>query len=65
VAGTNRALYENRHLAKTSESANRPCIFLSHISVDKSSARAIGIYITKYGDVDIYLDVDDSDLQNG
>ena len=60
MAGINRALYENRHLAK----ANKPCIFLSHISVDKSSATAIGTYITKHGDIDIYLDVDDSDLQN-
>jgi hypothetical protein len=59
VAGSNRALYENRHLAK----ANKSCIFLSHISVDKSSAIAIGNYITKQGDIDIYLDLNDEELQ--
>ena len=60
MSGINRALFEHRHLAK----ANKPCIFLSHISVDKSSATAIGTYITKHGNIDIYLDVNDSDLQN-
>jgi Thoeris protein ThsB, TIR-like domain len=60
VAGINRALYEQRHLAK----AGNPCIFLSHISVDKSSATAIGDYIKKQGDIDIYLDLNDEDLQS-
>lgn len=64
MAGINRALYENRHLAKARESANRPCIFLSHIAVDKSAADAIGSYITRQGDLDIYLDVNDVNLQN-
>jgi hypothetical protein len=39
VAGINRALYENRQLAKSRETVNAPCIFLSHISVDKSAAQ--------------------------
>jgi MTH538 TIR-like domain (DUF1863) len=60
MAGINRALYEQRHLAK----AGNPCIFLSHISVDKSSAIEIGNYITKRGDIDIYLDMSDEELQN-
>ena len=60
MAGINRALYEQRHLAK----AGNPCIFLSHISVDKSSATAIGDYIKKQGDIDIYLDLNDEDLQS-
>ena len=59
VAGSNRALYENRYLAKSS----KWCIFLSHISIDKSSATAIGDYITKQGDIDIYLDLNDEELQ--
>jgi hypothetical protein len=63
VAGINRAIYENRQLAKANDSANGPCIFLSHISVDKSSAIAIGSYITAQGGIDIYLDNDDKDLQ--
>jgi hypothetical protein len=60
----NRALYENRHLAKDSESANKPCIFLSHISVDKSSAIAVGNYVMRQGDIDVYLDINDQELQN-
>jgi hypothetical protein len=60
----NRALYENRHLAKDSESANKPCIFLSHISVDKSSAIAVGNYVMRQGDIDVYLDINDQELQH-
>jgi hypothetical protein len=63
MAGINRALFENRHLAKVHDSANKPCIFLSHISVDKTAASEIGSYITKRGDIDIYLDINDHDLQ--
>jgi hypothetical protein len=40
----------------------QPCIFLSHKSEDNSAVKAIGDYIKKRG-VDIYLDVDDPDLQ--
>jgi hypothetical protein len=64
MAGINRALYENRILTKAAASLNRPCIFLSHISVDKSTAIAIGNYITKQGDIDIYLDINDKELQD-
>lgn len=60
MAGINRAL--NESLAKSS-SATTACIFLSHISIDKASAMAIGRYITQQGDIDIYLDVNDPDLQ--
>lgn len=63
MAGINRALYENRTLAKTAAALNRSCIFLSHISVDKSAVLAIGDYITQRGDIDVYLDVQDRDLQ--
>jgi hypothetical protein len=64
MAGLNRALFENRILAKANESVGKSCIFLSHISIDKSWATAIGEYITRYGDIDIYLDVNDPDLQS-
>jgi hypothetical protein len=63
MAGINRALQENRTMAKAAADLNRPCIFLSHISVDKSAALAIGEYITQRGYIDIYLDVHDRDLQ--
>lgn len=63
MAGINRAIYENRHLAKAGELLDNPCIFLSHISVDKAAATAIGSYITMHGDIDIYLDVNDEKLQ--
>lgn len=63
MAGINRALQENRILAKSHESASTPCIVLSHISIDKSSALAIGDYITRQGGIDVYLDVNDQNRQ--
>lgn len=39
------------------------CIFLSHISVDKSTAIKIGDYIRDFG-FDIYLDIYDNELQS-
>ena len=57
MAGINRALQENRILAKSNESTSVPCIFISHISIDKSAATAIGNYITRQGDIDTYLDI--------
>jgi hypothetical protein len=38
--------------------------FLSHISIDKSSALALGDYIRKLSDIDIYLDLNDEQLQS-
>src|SRR5580692_6353605 len=64
MAGINRALYENRHLAKANDSLNKPCIFLSHISIDKLAALEIGNYISRQGDIDIYLDISDDELQD-
>jgi hypothetical protein len=63
VPGLNRALLENRRLAKASTSLGQPCVFLSHISVDKPAVEQIADYITQYGDIDIYFDVNDDDLQ--
>src|SRR5262245_11471035 len=62
MAGVNRAISESRHLSKDSTTPP-PCIFISHIAVDKSAAVAIGSYITSRGDIDIYLDIHDADLQ--
>jgi MTH538 TIR-like domain (DUF1863) len=64
MPGINRALYENRTLAKSRQLTETPCIFLSHISVDKASAVTVGDYIAGKGDIDIYLDINDPDLQN-
>jgi hypothetical protein len=63
VAGINRALTEYHHLAKLSELLEQPCIFLSHISVDKAAVAEIARYITARGNIDVYLDVNDDDLQ--
>lgn len=63
MAGINRALQENRILAKACESLGQPCIFLSHISVDKAAVVEIARYITAKGDIDIYLDANDDLLQ--
>lgn len=66
MAGTNRALLI-KSLHRFSEAAarksDRPCIFLSHISIDRPTAVAIGNYIMEKGDLDIYLDVYDEELQ--
>ena len=43
-------------------SSNETCIFLSHISIDKSTVVHIGDYILDAG-INIYLDVNDAALQ--
>jgi hypothetical protein len=63
VAGINRALHENRHIAKINASIDTPCIFLSHISVDKPTAIALAKYIMNHGGIDVYLDIHDEELQ--
>jgi hypothetical protein len=63
VAGLNRALQENQLLGKAASALGRPCIFLSHISVDKPAVEHIADYITEYGNIDIYIDTSDDDLQ--
>jgi hypothetical protein len=63
MAGINRALEENRYIAKINASIDTPCIFLSHISVDKPAAVAVGRYIMNHGGIDVYLDIHDQDLQ--
>jgi hypothetical protein len=66
VAGINRALSFSKGITLESAqySDRRPCIFLSHISEDKSSVIEIGKYIMEKGDIDIYLDIYDTQLQN-
>jgi hypothetical protein len=63
MSGINRALTENRILAKAREILEQPCIFLSQISVDKVAVKRIADYITSRGDIDIYLDANDEELQ--
>lgn len=64
MAGSNRALItESVAFAKALSSKEKPCIFLSHISEDKTAVKAIGEYIMEKGDLDIYLDIYDSGLQ--
>lgn len=65
MAGINRALLSesNQHIKASSLSSSNPCIFLSHISADKAAVREIGKYITDKGNIDIYLDEQDVNLQ--
>lgn len=42
----------------------KPCIFLSHISVDKEDAEKLAKYIMEKADIDVYLDIYDKELQN-
>lgn len=60
----NRAIAEYRSLAKVAQALGQPCIFLSHISVDKAAAVAISDYIISRGDIDVYLDINDRELQD-
>jgi hypothetical protein len=69
MAGRNRALptpamesYSfNKSYASVAE--EKPCIFLSHISVDKTAVQAIANYIMNNADIDVYLDIHDDALQ--
>lgn len=66
MAGKNRALqhiYDSIALESYASNQKKPCVFLSHISVDKSAVRAIGKYLMENGDIDIYLDENDEALQ--
>ncbi|HDY7988063.1 TPA: toll/interleukin-1 receptor domain-containing protein [Vibrio vulnificus] len=68
MAGVNRAeptpSFESYSLNKSvNRRSDKPCVFLSHISIDKESAVEIGNYIMKYADIDIYLDIYDEQLQ--
>jgi len=66
MAGKNRAqLIKSARLFQEAEvrKSQRPCIFLSHISIDKTIAINIGNYIMEKGDIDIYLDIYDENLQ--
>ena len=70
MAGRNRALpvpgcesYNfNKGYASTSE--DKPCIFLSHISIDKAVVQDIADYIMEKADIDVYLDIYDDALQH-
>ena len=66
MAGINRANKSNLRKAvfeSASSSPRKPCIFLSHISVDKKAAIGIGEYIIQNSNIDIYLDIYDIELQ--
>lgn len=66
MLGINRALNKQKNF---NESAGvykvkiKPCIFLSHRSLDKKMVIKIGDYINTAG-IDTYLDVNDENLQN-
>jgi len=63
MAGRNRAL-DFTSIKKGFDSNNsKPCYFISHISVDKDFARHVADYLMNYGDVDVYFDEYDSELQ--
>lgn len=42
----------------------KPCIFLSHISIDKKDAEKLADYIMEKADIDVYLDIYDRELQD-
>lgn len=61
--GINRAKPINKSFNERYYVRTKPCVFLSHRSLDKNMVRQIGEYITKAG-IDIYLDENDNFLQN-
>ena len=62
--GGNRAndFIEQYLYANEENVGKKPCVFLSHRSIDKPKAKAIAAYIAKAG-IDYYLDEEDEDLQ--
>ena len=68
MAGINRALplptmdsayqFNNNYSSK-----DKPCIFLSHISIDKEAVKRIAKYIMEKANIDVYLDIHDDALQ--
>lgn len=63
--GRNRAfdsIYKSLNEQKNFASKSKPCIFLSHRSLDKDMVEEIGNYIINAG-IDIYLDKYDEELQ--
>lgn len=69
MTGRNRALpvpaMESYNFNKSyaSSSEDKPCIFLSHISIDKTAVQGIADYIMEKADIDVYLDIHDDALQ--
>lgn len=59
----NKAAFKKSAFENASAHVLKPCIFLSHISIDKQAAIEIGAYITSNCDIDIYLDIYDTELQ--
>jgi hypothetical protein len=71
MSGVNRAKPNlglesiNYNLNKSLSAGNKkPCIFLSHISVDKIDAEKLADYIMEKAGIDVYLDIYDRELQN-
>jgi hypothetical protein len=63
MAGINRALRHRAIATECFSEEKKPCVFLSHLSANKKAVEAVGEYIRKEGDIDIYLDKEDFDLQ--
>jgi hypothetical protein len=69
MAGRNRALpvlgleSYKFNISYASSGEDKPCIFLSHISIDKTAVQGIADYIMEKADIDVYLDIHDDELQ--
>lgn len=61
VAGTESYKFHKGYFPTIKD---KPCIFLSHISIDKSAVIKIADYIMNKADIDVYLDIHDDELQN-
>ncbi|MFK5893325.1 MAG: toll/interleukin-1 receptor domain-containing protein [Pseudomonadota bacterium] len=63
MAGRNLAELNIKMYESASSSDSKPCIFISHISIDKEAAEEICEYIRYHGNVDVYFDKNDEELQ--
>ncbi len=60
MAGVNRAYLikvEKANDIAEERKKTHPCVFLVHVSVAREAALAIGDYISRRGEMDIYLDL--------
>ncbi|HPX55859.1 MAG TPA: hypothetical protein PK425_04890 [Syntrophales bacterium] len=65
MAGVNRAYLikvEKANDIAEERKKTHPCVFLVHVSVAREAALAIGDYISRRGEMDIYLDLFDDRL---
>ncbi|SDB63124.1 toll/interleukin-1 receptor domain-containing protein [Butyrivibrio sp. INlla16] len=60
---SNRALIKENFVFEGVTRSNEKCVFISHKKEDEAAAKYIGDYIMEHANVDIYLDLYDTELK--